>query len=293
MENKVRIHFWGVRGSLPSPGPDTVRYGGNTTCVSIHGAYEDGGTWTVMLDAGTGARLLGKELVDNQDDIYFFLTHTHWDHIQGFPFFAPLYQDDRQIFLSSVENRQGLFTQLLEQMDGTHFPLTHNQITSRLSSLTVDEVTRRARAGYMVDRIRVNHPGETFGFRLFLQQASLVFIPDNELNPRDGEHARFEDFVHFCSEADILIHDAQYLAPEYAEKKGWGHSNLADVLELAVEARVKKLVLFHHDPDRTDRDLDAIHVMAKKWLSEKKSAVEVLVAYEGMEIVLDTIKEDS
>ena len=246
-----------------------------------------------MLDAGTGARLLGKELVDNNDDIYFFLTHTHWDHIQGFPFFAPLYQDNRQIFLSSVENRQGLFAQLLEQMDGTHFPLTQNQITSRLSSLTVDEVTRRARAGYMVDRIRVNHPGETFGFRLFLQQASLVFIPDNELSPREGEHAHFDDFVSFCSGADVLIHDAQYLPGEYEEKRGWGHSTLDDVLELAVEARVKKLVLFHHDPDRTDRDLDAIHVIARNWLKENKSPVEVLVAYEGMEIILDTIKGDS
>ena len=282
----IRVRFWGVRGSLPSPGPATVRYGGNTPCVSVEGSYRSGKKWTAMFDAGTGARLLGQELVRNDNDIFLFLTHTHWDHIQGFPFFAPIYQADRKIYLSHLEQRRGLFNLLLEQMDGRRFPITQDQIMSLLISMSSDDVKERNEEGYRVERVRVNHPGETHGFRLHIRDLTLVYIPDNEIDTPGKPWVSFDELVEFCQGADMLIHDAQYFRDDIPAKRGWGHSMVENVWELACAADVKQLVLFHHDPDRTDDELDKLLSDTKKWFEEKQSNVVCHVAYEGLELVL-------
>ncbi|MFK7845737.1 MAG: MBL fold metallo-hydrolase [Rhodothermales bacterium] len=280
----ISVRFWGVRGSLPSPGPSTVRYGGNTPCVSIEGSYRNGRKWTAMFDAGTGARLLGQELIQNENDIFFFLTHTHWDHIQGFPFFAPIYQAERKIYLSHLEERRGLFNLLLEQMDGRRFPITQDQIMSLLISMSTEDVEKRSREGYHVDRLRVNHPGETHGFRLHIRDLKVVYIPDNEIDTPNKPWVTFDKLVEFCQDADLLIHDAQYLKEDMPAKRGWGHSIAENVWELALQAKVKQLALFHHDPDRTDDQLDDMLVKSVNWFREKGANVVCHVAYEGLEL---------
>lgn len=237
-----------------------------------------------MFDAGTGARLLGQELVKNDNDIFFFLTHTHWDHIQGFPFFAPIYQPDRKIYLSHLEQRRGLFNLLLEQMDGRRFPIKQEEIMSLLISMSSEEVRERSNEGYHVDRLRVNHPGETHGFCLYIKELKIVYIPDNEIDALDQPWVSFEKLVEFCQDADLLIHDAQYRAQDMPAKRGWGHSIVENVWKLALEAKVKQLVLFHHDPDRTDDELDQIAHQTKMWFQEREANIVSHVAYEGLEL---------
>ncbi len=237
-----------------------------------------------MFDAGTGARLLGQELVQNNNDIFFFLTHTHWDHIQGFPFFAPIYQEDRKIYLSHLEQRHGLFNLLLEQMDGRRFPITQDQIMSLLISMNMDEIKERSKEGYSVERLRVNHPGETHGFCLHIRDLKIVYIPDNEIETPNKQWVTFEELVAFCKDADLLIHDAQYVKEDMPAKRGWGHSIVENVWKLAFHAQVKQLVMFHHDPDRSDDELDRMFTQCGNWFREKKANVVYHVAYEGLEL---------
>ena len=285
-KKQVTITFWGVRGSIPSPGAATARYGGNTSCVSIEGTnVVDGVRRIGILDAGTGVRALGQSLLNDDVEIIFLLSHTHWDHIQGFPFFAPLYQE-RTIYLSRLEERKGLFEQLLQQMDGTHFPLTQEQIGARLESLSEVQLQQFIDSGYRVTRIRANHPGEAWGFRADLQSQSVVYMPDNELDPPYIPLTSLDTLAAFCRNADVLIHDSQYLESERALKCGWGHSVVGDVCELALRARVKHLVLFHHDPDRTDAQIDQIQSAARAFFKSRNSDIVCTAAFEGMQITL-------
>ena len=285
-EEHIIIRFWGVRGSLPSPGPSTVKYGGNTPCVSIDGAYKNGRRWTAIFDAGTGAHRLGLELAENENDIFLFLTHTHWDHIQGFPFFAPIYQPERKIYFSSLEQRRGLFKLLLDQMDGQRFPVTQEHLPANMTSLSQEQVDARVKEGYYVERLRVNHPGETHGFKLHIRDFKFVYIPDNEIHPPYDPLVTLEELVEFCAGADVLIHDAQYRPADMPAKRGWGHSVVDHVCDMALAARVKRLVLFHHDPDRSDEELDEMSDKWTQWMRERAPEIECYVAYEGLELSL-------
>ena len=282
------VRFWGVRGSIPSPGPDTARYGGNTSCVSVEGFFLDGTPTIGIFDAGTGIRLLSKELVQNDKEIILFLTHTHWDHIQGFPFFAPLRQPKRCVYLSSMEQELGLFQMLLDQMDGRRFPILLEDTNAYLRRFSVEMIARQQLLGYRVKRIRANHPGMTFGFRAELLSASLVYLPDNELFPPDGDlqQTTFDEFAAFCQGADVLIHDSQFTEADMSLKYGWGHSVISQVRELAAAAQVRHLVLFHHDPDRTDDELDAIQAESDEWFRRNAPQTKCTVAYEGLSITI-------
>ena len=282
------VRFWGVRGSIPSPGPHTVRYGGNTTCVSVDGLFIDGTPTVAIFDAGTGIRMLSNELVQNDKQMILFLTHTHWDHIQGFPFFAPLRQPKRCLYLSSIEQELGLFQQLLDQMDGKRFPVRLQDTDACFRRFSVETIAHQQQMGYHIRRIRANHPGITFGFRADLRNASLVFLPDNELFPPDGDlqQTSFDEFVAFSQGADLQIHDSQYVEADMATKYGWGHSVLSQVRELAAAAQVKHLVLFHHDPERTDDELDAIQAESDEWFRRNAPGTKCTVAYEGLSITL-------
>ena len=284
----IVVRFWGVRGSVPSPGAHTARYGGNTSCVSIDGINAvDGKRRVGIFDAGTGIRGLGKKLLAVDADLVLLLSHIHWDHIQGFPFFEPIYQDKRLIYFATVEHRYGLFRRLLEQMDGTHFPLTEYQLRAQLRPYSDAQLEQFAGEGYSVRRIRVNHPGETYGFRADLRGRSIVYIPDNELDPPyHPPRVAPEELIAFCEDADLLIHDAQYLPSDMPRKRGWGHSVIDRVRELARDAHVRHLVLFHHDPDRTDDELDAIGAASAQWFAANAPQIRCTVAYEGLEICL-------
>ena len=229
VESGMTVEFWGVRGSLPTPGPDTVRYGGNTSCVSL--AFGTGEH--LILDAGTGIRRLGEALSVEDGDLFILVSHRHWDHIQGFPFFAPLYQENRRIYVFPVAKGRELFCSLIEQTDGAHFPITPDALPADVSLIERDESRFLAKHGLDVSRIAVNHPGGSSGFRIVRSGASVVYIPDNELDPPDEPVVRMDELIAFCARADVVIHDAQYLDFDMPLKRGWGHSVVWQILEMA------------------------------------------------------------
>jgi len=278
MAQEALVTLWGVRGSIPSPGPTTARYGGNTSCVSVEWGQEK----CLILDAGSGIRGLGKHLVSSKAELYLLLTHVHWDHIQGFPFFDPVYQPGRRIHLvPSVVGSEKLYF-ALEQMDGAHFPVRVADLLSQNRCIIEDSVTFFGSQGIDLKRIPVNHPGGAYGYRINNNGRSFVYIPDNELEPPGTVTTTHRQFVQFCHQADYLIHDAQYLPQDMPLKHGWGHSVLHQVLQLAAEAEVKNLVLFHHDPDRTDDQVDDIQNKARSWLAEHAPKVQCAAAHEGL-----------
>jgi phosphoribosyl 1,2-cyclic phosphodiesterase len=254
MKPLMTIKFWGVRGSIPSPGDSTVRYGGNTSCVSV-----DPGTDKILVfDAGTGIRALGKDIIEGHAiTIYILPSHNHWDHIQGFPFFAPLYKSNKKIILLPTLHGEELMCSLVEQMDGAN-----------------------------IARIATNHPGGGYGYRIANEGRSIVYITDNELDPPYKKTTEFEEFIRFCSFADILVHDAQYIEHDMPKKHGWGHSLVSQVCELAKAASVKHVVLFHHDPDRTDDEIDSIQDKARYWFKENGAGINCTAAYEGLELTI-------
>ena len=270
----MKITFWGVRGSLPTPGPFTVRYGGNTPCVSI----ELGSDKMLVLDAGTGIRELGKQLARGAAEVFLLLTHDHWDHVQGFPYFIPIYQANRVVHVFATLNSHRMLCSLIAQMDGAHFPVLPDQLPSQTRCVTEDATQFLREHGFNVSRIPINHPGGGYGYRVEDNGRRAVFIPDNELDPPYPKTTTFDEFVEFCRGADILIHDAQYLDSGYARTNAaGGHSLVRQACELAAAAEVKHLLLFHHDPDRTDDEVDAIQADARAWLLARHPGVRVLL----------------
>jgi phosphoribosyl 1,2-cyclic phosphodiesterase len=277
MSSPLTVRLWGVRGSIPSPGPLTARHGGNTPCVSVE---LDGKC--LVLDAGTGVRALGKYLLTQPGQIYVLLTHEHWDHIQGFPFFAPLYQKGRKLLLFPVERDMDRLCTLVDQMDGAHFPITHEQLPSQPQCIQSDPMEFLNKEGFAISRHRTNHPGVCFGYRLDHEGRSLVFMPDNELHPPGKHLATIREMADFCRGVDVLIHDSQFTADDFPLKRGWGHSLYTEACQLAAMAHAKHLVLMHHDPERTDDELDAIEAECRAWMAAHSPKTQVTAGYEGM-----------
>ena len=273
----MQVQFWGVRGTIPSPGPKTMRYGGNTTCVSIR--FED--NRVLILDAGTGIRELGKALLETDEEIFLLLTHYHWDHIQGFPVFGPIYQPGRRVLLLPGMNKATVFG-LLAQMDGTHYPVRPEDLLSDTQFVASGSLDFLCENGIQVARIETNHPGGSSGYRIDHDGRSVVFLTDNELDPPNERANDFADFVAFSRDADLLIHDAQYVPADMPAKWGWGHSVVDHVRDLAVAAGVNQVVLTHHDPDRSDAELDQIQADADVWFARQAPHIQCTVAYEGL-----------
>ena len=281
MSLPLTVTLWGVRGSIPAPGPGTARYGGNTSCVSVQT-----GDRTLIFDAGTGIRPLGQELVGGGGPIYLLVTHHHWDHIQGFPFFLPIYQPGRDIHLLAYHQGGQVLDSLLGQMDGARFPVRPEDLRSCLKRVAEEPVPYLNAQGFALRQLEVNHPGGCHAYRVEGATGAVVHVPDNELEPPGPKTAQFADMVAFCADASVLIHDAQYLLADMPGKHGWGHSVVDHVLELAAAARVKQLVLFHHDPDRSDDELDSIVVRACAWFAAHAPEVACCGGTEGMAFVL-------
>lgn len=275
------IRFWGVRGSLPVPGPGTVRFGGNTACVSV----EADGT-VVVLDAGTGIKDLGAALAGGEDRIVLLLTHPHWDHLMGMPFFAPLYEQDRAIEVVAFEGEGEPFS-ALQMLDGVHFPIHWEDLPADVRHAQGDGIGILAEHGFEVRRLRLNHPGGAFGFRLAHEGASMVYMTDNEIDPPQGGATPFQSLVAFCAGTDVLCHDAQYVSGEHHDRWGWGHSSLPRVCDLAVAAEVRHLVLFHHDPDRTDAQVAEMEAEARRIL--QPAGIRCTAAHEGLALELGTM----
>lgn len=277
---------------MPSPGPATVRYGGNTTCVELRTDDDE----LVILDAGTGIRELGRSLVAGANgtpirgDIFF--THAHWDHIQGLPFFTPAFQRGNKFTLwGNPILQENIGVIVRQQMSPVVFPVAFDDLSARIE---VRELTthRHATSGYSVEAARVRHPGGALGFRVSATNdphASVVFIPDNELDvfgDQADDASPPEQLVAFARGAKVLIHDAMYTGTEYMDHRGWGHSSYRDAVEFAIAAEVETLVLFHHEPDRSDAELDAQLALSETMVRERGGTVKIVAAQEGCEIVV-------
>lgn len=300
----TRIRFWGVRGSIATPGPSTLKFGGNTACVEVRADEQ-----LIVLDAGTGIKGLGKhlrnEFKEQAMNLHVLITHTHWDHIQGFPFFVPAYVPTNHITVLGYEGaRQGLSQTLMGQMESAYFPVSMQKMPSNLN---IEEQTG---AHFNIGKIQIeaffaNHPGICVGYRLKTSGGSIVFLPDNEPHARqrmsaDGgqqqslevlEYAREQDekLIEFIRDADVVIMDSQYDAEEYKSHIGWGHGCVDDVVALAVVAKVKKLFLFHHDPDHDDEFIQKMQDWAQELVAIHGGQTEVEAAREGVQVLIDPL----
>ncbi len=275
------VKLWGTRGSIPSPGPETVIYGGNTSCVEVR--LQSGGR--IILDAGSGIRKLGLALsLEPRVESALLLTHVHWDHIQGFPFFAPCYSPTTVLDIYGLEVAHRKVERLLsDQMEQIYFPVDLSSLRATLRFHDLDAAEFEYR-GATVRTIRANHTTETAAFKIEERGYVLVYMPDNEL-ARCGEPGTtsYEDFVAFCRGVDLLIHDAQYTDATYARHRGWGHSTFEQALRLGIDCGAKRLALFHHDPQTTDSDIETRVAWCREQVARRGVPIEVDAAREEVE----------
>ena len=295
----MRVRFWGTRGSIATPGRDTNHFGGNTSCVELTTASGD----VLILDCGTGARQLGAELMARyQQAIHsnVLLGHTHWDHIQGFPFFAPAFVEGNSAAIYGPEgSSRSLHDVLAGQMEFTYFPIALSQLPAAISYHDLTEGIH-AIGGARVATQFLNHPAMTVGYRIEADGVVVVYLVDHEpfsdqLWRAGAEPGRIESILHegdrrhakFMADADLVIHDAQYTPEEYGSKKTWGHSAYDYVVHIAAAAGVRRVALTHHDPSHNDRFVADMEHQARSLALQLGSQLEVFCAYEGCTLVLE------
>lgn len=271
------IRFWGVRGSIATPGKETVRYGGDTSCIEIRCGKE-----IIILDAGSGIRKLGNKIIkEDPQHISILFSHFHWDHIQGFPFFAPVFNKEYSITLVGERKMNFTLEQLFSaQLMFPYFPLSLEDLDAKIGFREVSENDSFVINDVTVKLSRLNHPGGCIGYRIEYGEGSLVYATDTE-------HSNIidESLLKLSSNADVLVYDCNYTEDEYSGKTGqsrigWGHSTWSQGVKIAKAAKVKKFILFHHDPSHDDKFVDNLEEQAQKEFRESYAA------YEGMEIVL-------
>jgi phosphoribosyl 1,2-cyclic phosphodiesterase len=267
------VRFWGVRGSIAVPGEATMRYGGNTSCVSV-----DLGNRLLILDAGTGILNLARAIENDGRDITLLITHPHADHVAGFPFFTPLYDEERCVNVFDFTDGDVHWSPI-EMYDGLYSPVRLHQAVAVCRRVLGPNCEGLRDLGFDAHCIALNHPGGAWGYRIMDGDRSFVYMTDNELDASDPRTS-FDAFVEFCRGAEVLCHDAQYLDGEIPAKTGWGHSTVTRVCDLAVAAGVRRVVLFHHDPGRTDAALDGIASFASDRLAAH--GIHCDVAWEGL-----------
>jgi phosphoribosyl 1,2-cyclic phosphodiesterase len=304
----LTLRFWGNRGSIPCPGPDTVKYGGNTSCLEIRASER-----LIIVDLGTGIRPLGDWLLVNDikkngfinADI--FITHTHWDHIMGFPMFAPLFIPGNKLRLWGPVSYEddSLESIISTQLSYRYWPVRASELAAHIEYIQIKETSLDLGDGLQVTTKYLNHPILCLGYRFEYRGKSIVTVYDhepfhnlfltdpadpgyNEEVVREGELAAVEEnekITRFSQCADILIHDAQYTEDEYAAHRGWGHSSYKQAINNAAQARVKKLVFFHHDPGHTDGQLAQIEKTCRAELQDT-AAPEIIMSIEGMTLAV-------
>ena len=295
----MRVRFWGTRGSIATPGPGTVRFGGNTSCVDVLTA--SGARF--IIDCGTGARALGAAMMGETSGpiaATILLSHMHWDHIQGFPFFAPLFVAGNHITVCGPEGSgRSLREVLMGQMEFTYFPVEIGQLPATIDFRELGEGTHEIGGARIVAQY-LHHPAMTLGYRIEADGAVVAYLCDHEpfceTYWSDGSAPnRAESLVHegdrrharFMAGAGLVIHDAQYTPEEYPSKKNWGHSTYEYAIGLAAAAGVHRLALTHHDPDHDDALVDALQHRARAYAAQRGYAVSVCCAHEGLELTVE------
>jgi len=284
LQESIEVKFWGVRGSTPCANSENIKYGGNTSCVQI---LIPGSDRQLILDCGTGFRNLGNHLIKYKKDHIngdIFITHPHWDHIQGFPFFKPLYNQLNSFSVSLPEQYRGGAREILSgHLPKTFFPVTLNMLSAELTYITREE-QREEFPDFSVEYLVANHPTKTAMYKFVIQGYTIIYAPDNEI-PTTTSPIRFleqfEEFIHSC---DLLIHDAQYDNETYKKREGWGHSSWEVVVALAKKNGVKRLLLTHHDPDSQDDRLSEIDEKLKSY--KGNPFLEIGLTKEGSRIRL-------
>jgi len=279
------IKFYGVRGSIASPGENTVRYGGNTSCVFVKTNDKE----LFIFDAGTGIRKLGDELSELASNnplaskaINLLFSHYHWDHIQGFPFFQLAYRSDQEINLLAAHLGEQNAHSVLTQMTDPHFPVPSENLKAKVNVLSMENEALIIGTN-IIKTQSLNHPGGGSAYRIDSEEGSMAYVTDNELFPPNQPATYYDQWVKYLKGVDYLIHDAMYLDHEKERIHGWGHSLISQTLQLAADAEIKNLILFHHDPSRTDDQLDEIEINAKAWMLKNSPQCQVSVAKEGDE----------
>ncbi len=291
--SKLLATFWGTRGSISTPGSSTEKYGGNTPCVSVE--YND---TTIILDAGTGIRSLGLEIAKRiragsaDTTQHILLSHTHWDHIQGLPFFQPAYMPDTDLVIYGSPQKESFLEAILRgQMDINYFPIEMKELAASLTIREIgDQQIQIGEIGVDIQE-QVCHPGGCVRFRIEVGERRIVYATDVELNAifspestlQDAE-ALADEYREFIQGADLLIADGQYTDEEYYHKKGWGHTSIPLLLQIAHEQNVQQLAVFHHDPEHSDMLIDDLwHQNAPRYRSAKYP-MNVFWAREGMTV---------
>ncbi|MFN2476908.1 MAG: MBL fold metallo-hydrolase [Chthoniobacterales bacterium] len=291
----MSVRFWGVRGSLPSPGPETIQYGGNTSCVEIRCGDE-----LLICDAGSGIRALGAELISSHRQARITATllvsHTHWDHIQGLPFFKPAYSANHRIrVLGAAGHATKLRTGFNNQMEPIHFPVALDQLRG-LTGIEELEPHGAQFGCFAVDTIELRHPGGCAGFRISAAGSTVCYLPDHEpytaaaLRDDSAKASEFaaaqNQLVEFVRGADLLILDTQFDDHQYNERVGWGHGSVRESVGLALAAGVRTLALFHHDPEHDDAKLEAMATGARRCVSLAGGILEIRIARERERLLL-------
>ena len=277
----VRCH--GARGSIPVSGEEYLRYGGDTTCVEIRTKNDE----IIIVDAGSGIRRLGNQLLsENRFEYNIIFTHSHWDHILGFPFFRPIYSENTTINLMGCPETQGDIQKILSRaMSAPLFPIQFERLTAAINysgncshTFRIDSVE--------IHPIRLSHPNMGLGYRFVEDGKSFVFLTDNELGYRHSGGMSFDDYAHFVAGADLLVHDSEYSREQYETTRSWGHSTYLDALELAFAGRVKRFALCHHHQDRTDDEQDDILQRCREVVRERKADIECTAFTQMTELVV-------
>lgn len=293
---RILVSFWGTRGSISTPGAGTQKYGGNTPCVSVHHGRTD-----IILDAGTGIRDLGIDLAQRADKkkaplrLHLLLSHTHWDHIQGVPFFAPAYLKGTKMAIYGSPNKERFLTAILQrQMDVNYFPVQMSALAAELSITEISKSNMQI-GPFTIDwQEQVCHPGGSVRYSLSTPGARIVYATDVELDKifetgnkmKRANKTLAREYRDFIRGADLLIADGQYTKREYPARAGWGHSSIETLIEVAGKAGVKQLAVFHHDPQHTDSMLDLLWDRYAKMARSVNPTMNIFWAREGMTIAV-------
>ncbi|MEW6615893.1 MAG: MBL fold metallo-hydrolase [Thermodesulfobacteriota bacterium] len=286
----MRIKIWGSRGSIVSPGQKTLRYGGESTCLEL---TSDTGQ-KIVIDAGSGIRKLGHELLKDKtvSSINLLLTHSHWDHLTGFPFFSPAYLPGFSIVICGCSMaQQSILKYLAHLMEPPYFPVAFEVLNARFDVGCIctrelcDHILPHD-SSIMCHSLPLNHPNGGYGFKFVDKDKTFVFLTDNEIRYHHETGLSRKAYLDFCGNVGLLFHDAQYTEAEYDRTRSWGHSTFKDAVDLAMEAEVKRLGLFHHDPDRSDEEIDHQVDWCREYILKSGSSLECFACAEGMEFVL-------